>query len=69
MPAAWLLDKLGWRGKSLGGASVSTNHALVIVNQGGATGKNIYDLAMEMSLSVFDNFEITLIPEVKIIDS
>ena len=69
VPAAWLLDNLGWRGKSLGGASVSTNHALVIVNQARATGRDIYDLAMEMSSSVFDNFEITLIPEVKIIDS
>ena len=68
IPAAWLLDNLGWKGKSLGDALVSANHALVIINQGGATGRQIYDLAKEMSLSVFNKYGITLVPEVKIID-
>ncbi len=69
IPAAWLLDNLGWKGKNLGSAVVSSNHALVIVNQGNASGEQIYDLAREMSLSVFDKYGITLAPEVKIIDS
>ena len=68
IPAAWLLDNLGWKGKNLGDALVSANHALVIINQGGATGRQIYDLAKEMSLSVFNKYGITLVPEVKIID-
>ena len=67
IPAAWLLDYLGWKGKALGGASVSSKHALVIVNSGNASGVDILDLAKEMSSSVLDNFGIILTPEVKII--
>ena len=67
IPAAWLLDYLGWKGKALGGASVSSKHALVIVNSNSASGANILDLAKEMSSSVLDNFGIILTPEVKII--
>ena len=67
IPAAWLLDYLGWKGKTLQGASVSSKHALVIVNLGNASGENILDLAKKMSSSVLDNFGIMLIPEVKII--
>ena len=67
IPAAWLLEHLGWKGKALGGASVSSKHALVIVNSGNASGGNILDLAKEMSSSVLDNFGIMLTPEVKII--
>lgn len=69
VPAAWLLDNLGWKGKNYGGAFVSSDHALVIVNQGNATGEQIYNLARQMSSSVFDKYGITLVPEVKIIDS
>ena len=67
IPAAWLLDYLGWKGKALEGASVSSKHALVIVNSDNASGGNILDLAKEMSSSVLDNFGIILAPEVKII--
>ena len=67
IPAAWLLDYLGWKGKTLGGASVSPKHALIITNSGNASGENILDLAKKMSSSVFDNFGIMLVPEVRII--
>ena len=67
IPAAWLLDYLGWKGKTLEGASVSPKHALIITNSGNASGKNILDLAKKMSSSVFDNFGIMLVPEVRII--
>ena len=67
IPAAWLLDYLGWKGKTLEGASVSPNHALIITNSGNASGENILDLAKKMSSSVLDNFGIMLVPEVRII--
>ena len=67
IPAAWLLDYLGWKGKTLKGASVSPKHALVIINSGNASAENILDLAKKMSSSVLDNFGIMLVPEVKII--
>ena len=67
IPAAWLLDHLGWKGKTLEGASVSPKHALIIINSGNASGRNILDLAKKMSSSVLDNFGIMLVPEVRII--
>ena len=67
IPAAWLLDYLGWKGKTLEGASVSPKHALIITNSGNASGENILDLAKKMSSSVLDNFGIMLVPEVRII--
>ena len=67
IPAAWLLDRLGWKGGSRGAASVHRNHALVLVNPGGATGEDILLLAQEMSSSVLENFGIALEPEVQII--
>jgi len=67
IPAAWLLDCLGWKGKTLEGASVSPKHALIITNSGNASGENILDLAKKMSSSVLDNFGIMLVPEVRII--
>ena len=69
IPAAWLLDELGWRGKRVGDAAVSHKHALIIINNGNATGKDIMNLAGEMSATVYDRYGISLKPEVKIIDS
>ena len=69
IPAAWLLDQLGWRGKKVGDAAVSHKHALIIINNGNATGKDIMNLAGEMSATVYDRYGISLKPEVKIIDS
>ena len=50
IPAAWLLDYLGWKGKTLEGASVSPKHALIITNSGNASGENILDLAKKCHL-------------------
>ena len=67
LPAAWLLDQLGWRGRCRGTAAVSGEHALVLINPGQATGEDVYLLAQEMSSNVLDEFGIALQPEVRII--
>jgi len=67
LPAAWLLDKLGWKGQKNGGAEVSSRHALVLINAASATGEEISVLAGRMMTSVFDEFGIVLEPEVRIL--
>ena len=67
LPAAWLLDKLGWKGQKHGGAEVSSMHALVLINTASATGEEISVLADRMVASVFDEFGIVLEPEVRIL--
>lgn len=67
IPAAWLLDKLGWKGRSRGPACVYEKHALVLVNLGDANGEDILLLSQEMSSSVLECFGIALEPEVQIL--
>jgi UDP-N-acetylmuramate dehydrogenase len=67
IPAAWLLDQAGWRGRSRGEAAVHKDHALVLVNSGEATGEDIFLLAQEMSQSILDVYGIALETEVRII--
>jgi len=68
IPAGWLIDHAGWRGKKVGNVGCYKNQALVIVNHGGATGKEIFEFAMKVQKSVKDQFGIELAPEVNIID-
>jgi len=67
LPAAWLLDTLGWKGRQRGSAAVHDQHALVLVNPGDASGEDILLLAQEMSTSVLEKFGIALVPEVHLI--
>lgn len=67
IPAAWLLDQAGWRGKRRGGAGVHEQHALVIVNVDEASGEDIALLAQEMAVSVLGRFGIALQCEVRLI--
>ena len=67
IPAAWLIEQCGWKGKKLGGAQVWPKQALVIVNANHATAQDIMDLAAAISASVKERFNITINPEVNYI--
>ena len=67
IPAAWLIEQCGWKGKTLGGAQVWPKQPLVIVNANHATPDDIIALAAAISKSVKDKFGIELHPEVNYI--
>ena len=67
IPAAWLIEQCGWKGKSHGGAQVWPKQPLVIVNADNATAQDIIELAAQVSASVKEKFGITISPEVNYI--
>jgi UDP-N-acetylmuramate dehydrogenase len=69
LSAGWLIEQCGWKGRSMGRAAVSEQHALVLINKGNATGHEILALADAIQTSVRDRFGIELEPEPLIIRS
>jgi UDP-N-acetylmuramate dehydrogenase len=67
VPAAWLIEQAGWKGKTFGAIGVHKNQPLVLVNYGNGKGKDIKNLAFEIQASVASKFGIELTPEVNII--
>jgi UDP-N-acetylmuramate dehydrogenase len=67
VPAAWLIEQCGWKGKRVGDAGVHQHQPLVLVNYNNATGEELLSLAMQVRTSVQEKFDITLTPEVNII--
>lgn len=67
IPAGWMIERCGWKGKSLGRAGVYPKQALVLVNNGGATGQDIVRLCNAIIDDVRGKFGITLHPEANFI--
>jgi UDP-N-acetylmuramate dehydrogenase len=67
IPAAWLIEQCGWKGKTHGGAQVWPKQPLVIVNANNATPQDIIELAAQVSASVKEKFGIGIRPEVNYI--
>ena len=67
IPAGWLIEQCGYKGKRFGDAGVHKNQALVLVNYGDASGAEIIDLAENIIDSVSQRFGIVISPEVNII--
>ena len=66
--AAWMIERCGLKGYSIGGAGVSTQHALVLVNQGNATGREVLALARHVRGAVSDHFGVELEIEPRVVD-
>ncbi len=67
IPAGWMIEQCGWKGKSMGRAAVHDKQALVLVNKGGATGKEILALCDAIRSDVKSRFGIEIRPEVNIV--
>ena len=67
IPAGWLIEQCGFKGKRYGDAGVHERQALVLVNYGDATGSDILNLADKIMIEVLTRFNITISPEVNLI--
>ncbi len=67
IPAGWMIEQCGWKGKSLGPAAVHDKQALVLVNKGGAKGSDILALSDAVRASVRKKFGVEIYPEVNVV--
>jgi UDP-N-acetylmuramate dehydrogenase len=62
-----MIEQCGWKGKRIGDAGVHEKQALVLVNHGKASGKDIFDISEKIRLSVLEKFGVSLEREVEIV--
>lgn len=67
VPAGWLIEQAGFKGKRFGDAGIHKNQALVLVNYGSATGQEILDVSMDIQSTIFKTFGIHIEAEVNVI--
>jgi UDP-N-acetylmuramate dehydrogenase len=67
VPAGWLIEQAGWKGKKVGETGVHKDQALVLVNYGQAKGNDVWSLALEVQRSVKEKFGVDIIPEVNVV--
>lgn len=67
LAAGWLIENAGWKGRSVGKSAVHDKQALVIINKGDATGKEIFELSEMVVKDVLQKFNIELEREVLVI--
>jgi UDP-N-acetylmuramate dehydrogenase len=67
LAAGWLIEQAGWKGKTIDTYGVHKFQALVLVNYGGSTGKQVYDLSTQIIESIEEKFGVTLEREVNIL--
>jgi UDP-N-acetylmuramate dehydrogenase len=67
LASGWLIDRCGWKGKRKGDAGVHDKQALVLINYGNATGRQIYELSEEIRKSVYQKFGVDMAREAEVI--
>ncbi|NDP26025.1 MAG: UDP-N-acetylmuramate dehydrogenase [Flavobacterium sp.] len=67
VPSGWLIEQAGFKGKRFGDAGIHKNQALVLVNYGNATGKEILDVSKNIQVTIFKTFGIHIEAEVNVI--
>jgi len=67
--AGWLIEKAGWKGKSVSNCAVHDKQALVIINKGGATGMEVFKLSEMIVEDVLKKFNVQLEREVQVIET
>ncbi|MEG1648878.1 MAG: UDP-N-acetylmuramate dehydrogenase [Rikenellaceae bacterium] len=67
IPAAWLIEHSGWKGRRVGLVGVHTTQPLVLVNYGGATGNDVLNLSEHIVADIYAKFSITLEREINVV--
>ena len=67
VPAGWLIERAGFKGKRFGDAGIHKNQALVLVNYGNATGQEILNVSKDIQATVLKEFGIAIEVEVNVI--
>jgi UDP-N-acetylmuramate dehydrogenase len=67
VPAGWLIESLGWKGKRIGNTGSHAKQALVLVNYGNANGAEVFALAKDIQKSVWKRYQIALDMEVNVV--